>query len=157
MTNDCVILDLDGTIADTRHRQHLVQGPSPHWVQYSMACGQDRVVPGVLALVQSLALSGNTIVIVSGRHNEAREATLFWLLRARVPHGPVFLRNPGDLRPNVPVKLDFIHRVRAMGFYPRLAIDDYAKVAEAYEAIGIPTVLVSRDGVSKSSRLETGK
>ena len=151
-----ILVDLDGTVCDTRHRQSMVRCENPDWEAYSLACMGDAPVSGVIELVRYMSAL-ETIIILSGRHESARTQTLWWLDRNRVPYDEVVLRPKGDVRPNVEYKLEGVRRLRQQGHTIRLAIDDYPKVAEAFRAAKVPTLLVARDGIQRSSRIEVGK
>ena len=40
--NPLIIVDLDGTIADERHRRHFIEGDDKDWLSYFKACGDDE-------------------------------------------------------------------------------------------------------------------
>lgn len=145
-----LLLDLDGTLCDTRHRAHMVKGTSkPDWDAYSLACYADRPVPGVMDLVCRMWAHGAKVIILSGRGQVAYARTTKWLDdHAHFEWERLYLRSPGDEDTNPVYKTKVVRSLRADGYEDLLAIDDYPKVAEALAAIGVPTVLVARDGVA---------
>ncbi len=143
-----VLVDLDGTVADTRHRKAMVEGKDPDWLAYSLACHGDRPIKGVIALLHHIQIAFH-IVLLSGRHEEARERTVRWLAEHDVPYDQLVLRPKGDFSQNVEMKRREVKKLIAEDHYKFfLALDDYPKVAHMLtEDFGIPCLLVARDGV----------
>lgn len=140
-----ILIDLDGTVCDTRHRDRLInRSGDTDWLAYSMECAGDRPIPGVVRLVNWIA---GLKVILTGRHEEARRLTERWLARNGVGYDELIMRPIGDRRENVALKVAEVRKLRRRGFDPILAIDDYPKVAEAFASLQIPTLLVARNGV----------
>ena len=83
-----ILVDLDGTVCDARHRAHMISGKDgePNWDDYSLACSADKPVHGVIRLVAELHDAGNRIVIASGRAMVAMERTIQWLYSNHVRH-----------------------------------------------------------------------
>ena len=143
------LLDLDGTICDTRHRDHMIAAnrADTDWCAYSLACAEDRPVPGVVALISRLP---GLKIILTGRHEQARRLTERWLSREGVSYDQLLMRPEGDNRENVAFKVAEVRTLRKQGFDIVLAIDDYRPIAEAlYADFRIPTVLVARNGVGQ--------
>lgn len=61
-----VIVDIDGTIADGSHRQHLVTGEKKDWKAYFELCGGDAPYEHILAQMAELH-KDHPICMVSGR------------------------------------------------------------------------------------------
>jgi hypothetical protein len=71
--------DLDSTLADTRHRHHLISPDgATDWTAYSLACGGDALVGPVAALWRALP-PGTARVVVSARDRAAEAPTRRWL------------------------------------------------------------------------------
>src|SRR5262245_60208704 len=102
---DVVFFDLDSTLADTTHRQHLIddaraRGEEPDWEAYSLMCSEDVPFPGPVQLARMLSWSGYFIVILSGRAEAAMAQTVRWLYENEVPFHEVILREAGDTTSN---------------------------------------------------------
>lgn len=144
-----IFCDLDSTIADTRHRHHMIgkgsERDSTDWVAYSMACEDDEPMHGTVRLLQLLKQAGHDIVILSGRSIEAEELTRAWLSRHGVPHDEVLLRSADDLRSNGESKAARLQEwltanEEAMA---ALMLDDWPEVRDFMAPLGIPTLLVN--------------
>ena len=143
MTSDdapgAVVLDLDGVLADTRHRmQHLRRRPK-NWDAFFAAAVDDPVHPEGLAIASEAAERGATVVYLSGRPERTRSDTGAWLAAAGAPSGEVILRPEGDRRPAKVVK---IAALRRLGRRLRLdvLVDDDPEVVAAVRAARPPLV-----------------
>ena len=63
---DCVIVDIDGVLADAGHRQHFLDPPWRDWDGFFAECEGDGVFEESKTLVELLA-SDLTIVLLSSR------------------------------------------------------------------------------------------
>jgi hypothetical protein len=145
-----ILVDLDGTLADTRHRDHLIKKDAREqdWVAYSMESGNDKPIIGNIRLLDEFPI-GWRIVILTGRHDQARRITLHWLYRNRVRYDDLIMRISGDVSDSVVFKLKAVKKLRQEGCDITLSIDDYEPNIDALEAIGIPGVLVAHNGHGK--------
>lgn len=141
MITPAVLVDIDGTLADTRGRDHLLEG-DPDWYNHSLACLDDPPIPGNVALVNRLAPKHN-IILCSGRSVVAYDLTVEWMGRHGVAWNRIMLRPEGNRDNNAKYKLSVVKRLEAEGYTFLLAIDDYHKTARALSEYGIPTVLVT--------------
>ena len=76
-------VDLDSTLADTRHRKGIIEkyvaaGKPVDWDEYAKACLNDPPTPTV-ALIQMWQKMGGFWHVVSGRSEGARFPTALWL------------------------------------------------------------------------------
>lgn len=107
-----ILCDLDGTLADGRHREHLVSGEKKDWDAYFALCGYDTPIVPVFRWVQALS-EDHTICIVSGRSDAYWKETMLWFqglsmngLPLRIDH--IFMRAASDHRPDTLIKADFL-------------------------------------------------
>lgn len=133
-----VLVDLDGTLCDTRHRDHLL----PDFYRHSLACVDDPPIPANIQMVNELGMR-HFIVLCSGRWDHALPETEDWCRRYGVEFDVILLRVQGDMTSNPIYKLDRVKEMEAQGYTFVLAIDDYHRAATALIEYGIPTVLVT--------------
>lgn len=142
-TKKYVIVDIDGTLADVRHRLHHVEGPGKKdWKAFFEKMDRDKPVREILEQVRGLS-SRHGVIVVTGRPEQYRERTEAWLRKHRVPYERLFMRRKGDHRPDYEAK-----RVVFKDIDPKqvvLAIDDRPPVCEMYERHGIKCQLVVSD------------
>lgn len=144
MTTKIISLDLDSTIASTRHRWHLIDRVNgTDWDAYSAECVNDEAGPA-LALAQHLSLMEVPFIVVSGRSESARELTLAWLHSRGVHPWAVFLCDDRhDTMSHHEWKALRLKEIADENNWEIvLHVDDITGVAVATEAIGIPTMLV---------------
>lgn len=145
MKPKCIIVDIDGTIADIGHRLHFIKDGKKQWDNFFAAAVDDKPIPDVIALVQSLDLARLDIVMVSGRPARTREATCTWLNRFMVPRGVLLMRPDGDHREDHVVKEEILDRDILPHWDVLCSIDDRNQVVSMWRRRGI-TCLQVRDG-----------
>lgn len=74
-----VIFDIDGVVADTAHRQHLVPEKGGNWKSFHAACVDDPPIPEMVELVRAMARQKMLIVFTTGRPEYVRHDTEAWL------------------------------------------------------------------------------
>lgn len=135
-----VIVDIDGTISDGRHRLHFVRpapGVARDYEAFHSRCGEDPVIASVYATVWALAHNKNQIVFCTGRPNIYREATQDWLDDNNVPYDELHMKPLGDSRPAPEYKLGVLKALQAKGHEVFLAIEDQPNVVAMWRANGI--------------------
>jgi tRNA uridine 5-carbamoylmethylation protein Kti12 len=135
-----VIVDIDGTLADGSHRQHLVEGEKKDWKSYFELCGDDEPVEAVFRKAMELS-KDHMICVVSGRPDTYWLDTCLWFQRAaavdglNLPIDHIFMRAGGDKRPDTDVKADFLK------YMPKekiaLVLDDRPSVCRMWESHGL--------------------
>jgi len=130
------VIDIDGVVADVRHRLHHVH--RHQWHRFFAAADRDGVLAEGAALVADLA-ERHEIVWLSGRPEWLRETTVGWLERHGLPVAEMHLRPDHDFRPARIFKLDVLatlapRRIAAV-------VDDDVEVVDAALAAGYPAVL----------------
>ena len=145
-----VSFDLDSTLCDTAHRQHLVnreEGGVTDWDAYSMACADDAPGPG-LPLALAFQQLGARLVVCSARSVGARKLTDQWLREQGLRVLAMRLREEGDHTKHIEWKAQAVKDLsdfceHAFGEPIALHVDDWPAVKDATEKLtGIPTVIV---------------
>lgn len=112
----CVIFDVDGTLADTSKRRHLVE--AGEWVKFFEASVDDAVIPEVAMLYALLKFNSSllkkkdmelNVVLLTARPETYREITEAWIKKhVDVDHDFIYMRKEKDFRPDWQVKLNII-------------------------------------------------
>ncbi len=140
-----VVVDIDGVVADTSARQHLLDGPGRrNWDAFFAAAGTDRALTAVPALLDTLD-AALAVVLVSGRPEWLVDTTIDWLARHGVRWDALVVRMPGDRTAASRFKVSVLRALGAAGLSVVLAVDDDARVVEAYRRAGIPTLQPAPD------------
>lgn len=133
-----VIVDLDGTLADCTHRLHHIRGRGrKNRDAFFAGCHLDRPNDVVVALVHAL-VKEHRVIYCSGRPERTRRATEQWLAdHVGIAAPRLYMRGDHDRRADDIVKRELLHRIRADGFDPRLAIDDRSRVVQMWRSEGL--------------------
>ncbi len=132
------MIDLDGVVADTRHRVHHVERKPKNWEAFFCAARQDPLLPEGAAVAHQLA-SDHTIVYLTGRPERWRSDTEAWLTEVGLPSGPVYMRGNSDHRPARMVKLGVLRKLVTKAPVA-VVVDDDPQVVHAVRSAGF-TVL----------------
>ncbi|ANZ43532.1 hypothetical protein BBK82_43890 [Lentzea guizhouensis] len=137
MTRPVVVLDIDGTVADARHRLHLLDTDSPtRWAEFFDAAGADPVLPDGVELAHRLAVD-HDIVWLTGRPVRLAELTRRWLTEHGLPPGDLVMQPPGDKRPARVVKLERVLELQRRRKVV-LIVDDDPRVVSRFKEAGLP-------------------
>ncbi|MFD5199238.1 hypothetical protein ACFWM7_03520 [Streptomyces sp. NPDC058375] len=132
------VFDLDGTLADTAHRQHFLEGAKRDWPGFFAAAVDDPPLPAGVRMVLASAEECR-IVYLTGRPERCRRDTVRWLSRQGLPEGTLFMRRNDDRRPARRTKLDILRRLGRTG-QVRMLVDDDELVCDAAEVAGFAVV-----------------
>ncbi|MFD5026917.1 haloacid dehalogenase-like hydrolase [Streptomyces sp. NPDC058373] len=132
------VFDLDGTLADTAHRQHFLERPPRDWPGFFAAAPQDAPLPEGVALAHEAA-ADCALVYLTGRPERCRADTEAWLREHGLPGGPVRMRRDHDRRPAVRTKLEALRGLRS-GRTVRMLVDDDPLVCAEAERAGFRVV-----------------
>lgn len=128
------IIDVDGVVADVRHRLPFVQANPKDWDAFFAAAPQDAVLPQGLARAMQLA-DQHTVVYLTGRPERCRTDTELWLSEHGFPSGEIVMRPDTDRRPARFFKLNQARRL-ARRDEVAVIVDDDAAVVETLQAEG---------------------
>ncbi len=132
------VFDIDGVVADVRHRLHLVEKRPKDWPAFFAAAADDPALDAGIARVLAAAAE-HELVWLTGRPSSLRAVTARWLADHRLPAAELIMRGGRDFRPAPVLKLEELERLR-----PRevgLFVDDDHKVVAAALGAGFPAVL----------------
>lgn len=142
----CIIMDIDGTLANGDHRLHHIQKEPKDWDAYFDACFDDAPITHMLRIVQALSF-GIPIFFVSGRAERCRDATEKWLAVHGFYDGRfplrLYMRPDGDHRNDDVLKIELLGKIQREGFAPLMAFDDRNRVVKAWREAGIPCAQVA--------------
>ena len=127
-------VDIDGVLADVRHRLHHVEKRPKDWDAFFAAAADDPPLEEGLRVARELAAVAD-LVYLSGRPEHLRRDTLAWLARHRLPAGELHLRPRRDFRPARVLKVEVLDRLSAERPVSVL-VDDDPGVCEAARAAG---------------------
>ena len=134
VTRPLAVFDVDGVLADVRHRLAFLDRRHKDWDGFFAAAPLDPpLIQGVL-LAQESARDCE-VVYVTGRPERCRADTLAWFARHKLPAGRLAMRGDRDRRPARLAKLDLLAAL-ATDRIVAVVVDDDLAVCDAYEAHG---------------------
>jgi hypothetical protein len=147
------VVDIDGVVADVRHRLHLVEGRPKRWEEFFARAADDAPLREGVALVTELAAE-HDIVWLTGRPERTRALTVRWLADAGLPAGTLLMRPDRDFRPARFTKREELRRLRRRRRVA-VVIDDDPEVTATLAEDGFPVRLA--DWLPHSSTLRTAQ
>lgn len=133
--------DLDGTLCDTTHRQHLVANKD--WKNFFKELVKDPVNIPVMKTLEATTASGIKLAYCSGRPDDYIKETKEWLLSNSAPQGDLYMRRRGDFRKDSIVK-EIILDFEILSRYNVLfALDDRDQVVKKLRERGITVFQVA--------------
>lgn len=135
-----LVVDIDGVVADVRHRLHHLEGGSRDWEAFFAAMGADPVLAQGQALVTKARAEGHGIVYLTGRPERWRADTVIWLASHGLEGDDLFMRPDADRRPARVFKVEVLRRLASSAEIVAL-VDDDPEVLAAVAATGVATQL----------------
>lgn len=132
------VFDLDGTLADVRHRVHFLRRRPPDWDRFFAAASADPPLAEGLALAREHAETSD-LAYVTGRPERCRRDTEQWLARHDLPTRRLLMRPAGDRRPARIAKPELLLRLAGQREVA-VVVDDDEQVCDAYERAGFHVV-----------------
>jgi hypothetical protein len=127
------VIDIDGVVADVRHRLTHVTGRPKDWGAFFAAAADDPLLPEGEETVRRLA-EVYDLVYLSGRPERLRAVTERWFRRHGLPDGPLQLRPHADYRPSAVFKVEALRRLAETRTVVVLVDDDPRVLQEARRA-----------------------
>jgi len=97
------VFDVDGVVADVRHRLPYVQRRPKDWKAFFAAAPLDPPLEQGVALARESAKDCE-VVYVTGRPERCRRDTLAWFAQHGLPEGELVMRAGRDFRPAAKAK-----------------------------------------------------
>jgi hypothetical protein len=136
------LVDIDGTVADLTHRQHLAKSGERFFDDVE----SDLPIWEVIRVVQAIRDSGASLIFLSGRSDVCRDATLRWLTKYVGSFDALYMRGRRDRRKDDLVKSDLYEVVYAALGTPALVIDDRNIVCDLWRSLNLPVwQVISRE------------
>lgn len=130
-----IIFDIDDTLVNASHREHLYCGEDTNWSHFYE---QSLYDPWILASVETLLClyeSNHKILLVTGRHEMAREVTIEKM--KGIPYSALYMRPLNFIGSNAECKQALLNTIRNDGFVPAAAFEDNPKSAEMWKKNGL--------------------
>ena len=149
------IVDIDGVVADVRHRVHYVEQRPKDWKRFFAAAVDDDPHPEGLAVIDKLR-EDHDVVFLTGRPEHLRGDTVAWLARHDLAGHPLHMRPEGDRGPSARFKVRELRRL-ARGRTVAIVVDDDDLVIAAMREAGYTTLHAdweTRDAAEQAALVE---
>ncbi len=127
------IFDIDGTLAKIDHRLYLLdQENNPNkWKEFYEACYRDEPNKPIIRIMDSLKLLGADVILFSGRSEDVRQQTIYWLVKHTSfsivdleKPGVLTMRPAGDYTPDNELK---------ESWFNNMLLDDVDRIAAVFD------------------------
>jgi phosphoglycolate phosphatase-like HAD superfamily hydrolase len=122
------VFDIDGVLADVRHRLHHLQARPQRWDAFFLAADHDPLLAEGASRLRA-AQAEHDVVYLTGRPERNRGLTTAWLARNGLPTDPLHMRPDHDHRPARWVKRNTLRRLAQTRTIASVLDDDPAVVA----------------------------
>jgi hypothetical protein len=130
------VVDVDGVVADVRHRVSHLESTPRDWDAFFGAAAEDPPLTVGIHRVLELAVE-HDIVWLTGRPERLRDVTVAWFESHGLPSGRLIMRRGRDRRPARIVKRGELRRLAA-GRTVAIVLDDDPDVVAELAADGWP-------------------
>ncbi len=139
--NSWILCDIDGTIADTEHREYLHPPCGSSQADYKRfldKCDMDEPIHGVIRLMETLSLY-HQIAFVTARGISHWDMTVDWLTKhLPFPNWTLHMRLSGDARHDWQVKFTmYYNQFKNAGRHVEIVIDDRKQCVEMWRQLGL--------------------
>jgi len=135
MTEEIVIFDIDGTLADVSERLHHIKKKPKDWDAFFRGIPQDKAIRSMVRLCNILYSSGIKILLCTGRREKDRAETVKWLEQQGVNYHELILRPNGDRRSDVIVKREMLAGLDKSKIL--FVVEDRSGVVEMWRSEGL--------------------
>lgn len=155
MTN-CIIVDIDGTLADCTHRLHYISGQKRDYDAFFSNVKHDGLIKQTKTAINAFR-DDYSVIIVSGRSDRCKDDTVAWLHDNGIAYDEIHMRRDGDHRQDSIVKEEILTDLLDRGYEVFCAVDDRPQVLAVWHKYGIFTFACPWHGDVKINKHSYGK
>lgn len=131
-----VIFDIDGTLANCKHRQVHLQEKPKNWKLFNDLMHLDTVYKDVADLIPRFN-GDHHIILVSGRESSMRKVTEQWLDDNDIYYDYLFMRGFNDYRDDPIIKQEIYETYIKPYTVVDYVFDDRLRVCERWRSLGL--------------------
>jgi hypothetical protein len=135
-----ILCDLDGTLADIKHRRHFVENGNKQWAEFHAACIHDTPIESVIEIIEAIIYAWHGHIelwVVSGRSDAVYFETVTWLNTHDIKYDKLLMRKAGDNTPDDMLKESWV----TSGLIPldrvHSVFDDRSRVVAMWRRLGL--------------------
>jgi len=134
-----IICDIDGTVSDCRHRQHLAAGRD--WDAFHALAQDDPPIGAVVWFLKEMRRNGNTTIFLTGRPDSMRTLTLNWFalsceLYLHEDYAELLMRPKDDFRPDHVIKPELLAKSLEDGAFSKYVSDRHGETFDVMNPQG---------------------
>lgn len=142
ITTGCVVVDLDGTLINTKHLLHLAKPESHDYLDFHKMAVYAPPVKWTLRVVRDWHAIGVPVVISTARSERYQVFTEEWLRKWFPGYTNLYMRQWNDTQEDHVTKLGLLQEIQYDYGTVLRAYDDNPGVLQMYRDNNIPTVTV---------------
>ena len=135
MKKKCIIIDIDGTLANIEHRRKDLLAEN-NWKEFNSKINLDSINIWCRELINSFKDKYN-IILVTGRTEEFNDVTLKWLNDNNIFYSEIFFRENSDYRDDTIIKKEIYEKSIEPSYIPLFVVDDRNKVVKMWRELGL--------------------
>ena len=135
MSDEIVIFDIDGTLADVSERIHHLKKKPKNWDAFFQGMARDKAIRSMVRLCNILYTSGIHIILCSGRNEEYRTETVKWLAQQGVHYHDLLLRKDKDRRSDTIIKREMLSMIDQSKVL--FVVEDRSRVVDMWRSEGL--------------------
>lgn len=137
------MVDLDGVLADSRWRAHLLNDSNPdveeRYHNYHYYCGFDSVLHENIRTIRRYVPDGfSKVIITTARPISVSKQTQRWLDLHGIRPLNLLMRAVGDRRSSAELKVAMLGHIQSLVGPVHWAFDDRKDIVEALSRYGVP-------------------
>lgn len=132
-----IIVDFDGTLSDTKHREHFVLSRPKQWQNFFQAADKDPLHQWCKDIILAMHQQGHAILILTGRPESMRELSLKWLSEHQIPFDKLFMRESDDFRDDPVIKWEIYNKSIKPEYNTLFILEDRKRVVEMWREQGL--------------------
>lgn len=136
MKEQAIIVDLDGTLCNTEHRQHFMQQKPKDWKSFYAGILRDKPNLWCQLLIEGMRTQMR-VLFVSGRPDDYAADTIDWLERHGFENHSLYMRKAGDYRKDSVVKAEIYKENIEPHYNVIFCVDDRQQVVDAWRELGL--------------------
>jgi len=136
----CVLVDVDGVIANGWHRQHFLQNGNRDWKGFFANAVHDTPIEGSIALTHQFD-PATAVILLTARPHNLHAITVEWVGEHGHRWDLLIMRGRSDGGLSSPdFKQRSVTELHERGFVPELAIDDDQRNIDMFRSLGLPAL-----------------
>lgn len=134
-----IIVDLDSTLANIKHRLHYIMGEHKEWKEFHETALWDKVNEWCRNMIEVYARTGGyKIIICTGRPEKYKYPTISWMLQRGVyPPDEIFMRKDGDYRQDALIKKEIYETQIKDNYDVLFVLEDRKQCVDMWRSLGL--------------------